>query len=138
MDVNCTTPHIWISLRDPDLQPANLPDNKMRKAALFLAFDDIDGDEHGNPMGNLEHDTRDWIAMQPDHANQIVDLVNKWKDTIDLICVNCEAGISRSAGCAAALSIWLNGNDSGIGDNDSYFPNVHVKSLILRAARGVS
>jgi len=138
VNINCTEPHIWISLRDPDLQPANLPDHPMRKDALFLAFDDCNGDEHGNPLGNPEHDTRSWIAMQPDHAKQIIDFVNKWKDRVDLICVNCEAGRSRSAGCAAGLSIWLNNHDSGIGGQNYYSPNAHVKSMVLWTARSIS
>lgn len=138
VEANCTIPYIWISFRDPDLQPANLPDHSLRKDALFLACDDCDEKEHGVPMENPEHDTRSWIAMQPDQAQQIVDFVNKWKDKVDLICVNCEAGISRSSGCAAAISIWLNNHDSGIGGQDYYHPNAHVKSLILRTARGQS
>ena len=89
VDANCTIPHIWISFRDPDLQPAKLPDHSLRKDTLFLAIDDVNGDEHGNQLGNPEHDTRSWIAMQPDHAKHIIDFVNQWKDKVDLICVNC-------------------------------------------------
>jgi predicted protein tyrosine phosphatase len=131
VDTNCTVPHIWISFRDPDLQPAKLPDNPFRKDALFLAADDCNGDENGNYIGDVEY-SRKWQAFQPEQAKQIVDFVRQWKDKVEMICVNCEAGRSRSAGCASAISLWLNDHDSGIGGSDRYDPNAHIKSLILR------
>ena len=72
--------------------------------------------------------------MDDDHATQIVNFVNKYKDSIDLILVHCEAGISRSSGCAVALDLWLNKQDTISGD-PRYFPNSHVKSSILAVLR---
>jgi len=62
-------------------------------------------------------------------AIHILEFVEKYIDDIKLIIVNCEAGVSRSAGVAGALSKILNGWD------DAYFkhslPNMLVYRTIL-------
>lgn len=58
------------------------------KAILRLQFED---DDNG-PNIITEND-----------ATKIINFVNKWQDWVSEIIVHCEAGISRSAGVAAAL-----------------------------------
>lgn len=117
--------HIWISIRDTGERPVKLPKNTNRIAALFLEFDDVEKEGMsflGRPLN----------AMSEIDAKKIVVFVMKYKADIELICVNCEAGISRSAGTAEAISLWLNEHDSGIRGNPQYAPNTWVKTRILR------
>lgn len=63
------------------------------------------------------------------HAKQVVDFVNKNKDKMDYLLVHCTAGISRSMGCAAAISKYLY-------DTDEVFfkkgrPNMRIYRMIL-------
>jgi predicted protein tyrosine phosphatase len=113
-------PHIWISITSPDDPKANLQPDPNRLDTLFLEFFDVEFSRPNYP------------PMSEDHAKEIINFVQKYVDKVGLICVNCQAGISRSAGCAAGLSILINGHDRGIGDSPRFHPNVHVKSLILR------
>ncbi len=122
-DSNCTEKHVWIGAFDPEEGPPKLPENSLRADELFLGFHDI---EPGCPG--------DFILMTEDHAKQIVDFMEKHKD-VGLVCVNCEAGISRSSAIACAISLIFNGHDSNIEGNPRYFPNSHVKTLVLREAK---
>jgi len=62
-------------------------------------------------------------------AKQILQFINKYGKDVDLIVVHCEAGISRSAGVAGALSLIYNGSDQYYFDN--YLPNMLVYRKIL-------
>jgi predicted protein tyrosine phosphatase len=52
--------------------------------------------------------------INEDDAKDILKMVEDYKGIVDHVVVNCEAGQSRSAGCAAALSYIYNGTDKGI------------------------
>lgn len=117
---NCSEPHIWISIRNNDDFDCKLPENHFRKASLFLMFDDDEKERPGV------------ILMTDKQAKQIVEFVDENKKGIDLICVNCEAGKSRSSAVALALSELMNGHDSGIRGNSNYCPNLFVKDLIIK------
>lgn len=118
-------PHIVISIRDPGSERVNLPDNPNCIAQLFLDFHDIDG----------EKDFTDHKTFSGEDAASILKVVGLTFPYINLIVVNCEAGISRSAGIAAALSVLL-----GIGDEEffnprgPYQPNRWVYRTILNQA----
>lgn len=62
-------------------------------------------------------------------AEQILNFVEKYGKEVDLLVVHCEAGISRSAGVAGALSLIYNGSDQYYFDN--YLPNMLVYRKIL-------
>jgi hypothetical protein len=49
--------------------------------------------------------------------------VNDFKDRVDCAVVHCEAGISRSAGVAAAIGMALNNDDSFIFNDSRFTPN---------------
>jgi predicted protein tyrosine phosphatase len=123
---NCQVPHIWISISNSNESSANLPPNPFRLATLFLAFDDVDKNDHF---------VKGTKVISPEQAQQIVTFVSRWKNKVNLICVNCEAGISRSAGVAFALSMLLNGDDSGILSDKQYAPNNTVKDSILNSGK---
>ena len=113
----CEKPHIVISITGGN-NFVELPENKNRKGLLRLSFGDIDFAEAGqNRFGNIQ-------------AQQIIDFVKEYYNSIDVIICHCEAGISRSAAVAGALAKRIN------GDDDYYFkfhnPNMHVYSILLK------
>lgn len=84
---------------------------------LYLFFDDVD--------------TADTYLQefQKDDAKSILDFVGRNMSSCDNIFVHCCAGISRSAGVAAALSKILNRNDEYYFKR--YCPNMLVYRTIL-------
>jgi len=126
VNANAMMSHVWISIHnttDPDLPIPH--QNEMCREVLTLGFDDTD--------------VAGWIVMgqemqlmTEDQADQILQFIEKHLGHIGMICVHCEAGISRSAATAAALSLLINGHDSNIQNSGWYCPNAHVKSLILQ------
>lgn len=69
--------------------------------------------------------------MEYKDAKKIVDFVSYYKDKI--IIVHCDAGQSRSAGVAAALSKYYNNDDSEYFDNPRFTPNMWCYKLMLNA-----
>ena len=121
----CMSPHskeaVMISISDPRMEYCAEPfiseTNKV-KDILRLCFSDADQpgpDVYGNPVGIND-------LMTDDDARRIVGFVCKYQD-IDII-VHCDAGISRSAGVAAAILKLLTGSDFQIFDCPYYHPNM--------------
>lgn len=125
--------HIVISVKSPSEEWAKLPKNPFRMSQLFLAFSDIN--EKGKlklatmPEKDIKHKI---VYFQPLHAKLILDFFNRWKDKINLVAVNCEAGICRSSAIAAALVKVNGGDDSKFFKR--YLPNSLVYKLILEEA----
>lgn len=90
---------------------------------LRLEFDDIDTYTEGHKLFNSKQ------------ALQILDFVESVKDEIDILVVHCLAGVSRSAGVAAAI------DDLYIKSDKSWFtiksPNYHVYRTMHNAQRTV-
>jgi len=118
--------HIVISVQDPNYELVDLPEQESRLDYLGLLFYDLDSDTEVFPYSRY--------LFTNYHAKDILNFINKWKDKIDLICVNCVAGISRSAGIAGALSKILNNDDSYFFKH--YCPNMLVYKTILKAYFG--
>lgn len=129
-------PHIVISIREPDspgykVERAKLPDNPNRIAELYLDFCDMDcrktTPERLTEVG--------YKLFSKEDAKSILKFVKLTEPYINLIVVNCSAGISRSAGVGAALGVLL-----GIGDEEffnpdgPYQPNRFVYRTILDTA----
>jgi predicted protein tyrosine phosphatase len=87
----------------------------------MLAFHDLGDNAPEEFKGGLFTD---------DQAAQIAAFV-KANDPATTILVNCEAGISRSAAVAAALSKFFNGDDSEMFKHS--VPNMFVFRKMLRA-----
>lgn len=66
------------------------------------------------------------------NASDVLDFVEKVKNSIEILIVACEAGISRSAGTAAALGKIYLGNDDFIFNSERYMPNYYIYQTILR------
>jgi predicted protein tyrosine phosphatase len=115
--VTPNVPYIVISITDPDRPEAVIAECPLRMAVLRLAFDDVD------VAGSI------WKAPSEEDAEAIVRFVAERRSMADLIVCQCEAGMSRSAGVAAALSRWLNGHDEEFFER--YLPNRRIYRLIL-------
>ena len=113
-------PYIHISLYNPDLKPAILPVNAFRLNVLFQAFDDI------------SYEDENYQAMTEEQALDIIRFVESYSEQTDTIVVNCEAGISRSAGVMAGLCVIYGVKDTFCYTNGKH-PNVFCKQMIIKA-----
>ena len=110
-----------ISITDVDKELNTLivnTDNGV-KWVLKVQFDDRD---KGEPFCITEKD-----------AEKIAEFVKKTADKVDTIIVHCEAGISRSAGVAAAISKYFFNDDTAIFNNRQYCPNMTCYRYVLNA-----
>lgn len=126
-------PYLVISVTDPERSEAIFAASPLCRAVLRLQFHDtsqtldIPGLE-GLSLG-------DETAMTAVDARAILDFAASYTDQVELIVCQCEAGVSRSAGIAAALSCLMQNEDAFFFEH--YWPNHHVyKLLIQEAARG--
>jgi predicted protein tyrosine phosphatase len=114
---------ILISITDPDEPLLDIQHPEAYLGVLRLSFHDVERILDGYP---------EVIPFTENDAESIINFIDNYKNDIELVVVHCEAGISRSAGVAAALSLILN-NDCGFF-HEYYYPNTLVKSIILRKA----
>jgi predicted protein tyrosine phosphatase len=110
------TPFVLISIRDSKSKPVNVTCEKLVDA-IYLVFDDIS--KHIDGL----------VIMNDKHAIQIADFVIRWHRHPLIVC-QCEAGISRSAGVAAAIMNYLGGDDELIFNSDMLLPNIYVYDKI--------
>lgn len=107
---------VIISIRDPHNEKADFNQgNSSIKDILYLSFYDI-SEETKSIFGGYE-------SMSPIDAILIRDFVLKWQNEVDEIWVQCEMGMSRSAGIAAALMEHFNIDSSAIFNSNQYYPN---------------
>ena len=130
----CYYPHTnsayMISISDPSMQYSDKPfcsaDNKII-GILSLCFADADqpgSDVYGNGVGMTD-------LMSEEDAERIAALIKTAPDVT--IIVHCDAGISRSAGVAAAIYKYCTGDDSIIFDNPRFQPNMWCYRKTLNA-----
>jgi len=127
---------IVISITDPKSEPVNLP--LLDLDVLRLQFHDLD---KTYPISGPAI-----VLFNTDMAHQIKGFVEERIDWVEnsrsgfddlIIVVNCEAGISRSAGVAGALAKYFYGDDSMFFSNASkYLPNRLVYRLLLNLLNG--
>ena len=130
----CYNPHaeptVMISISDPHMQYAAAPfcseENKVLQI-LSLCF--ADADQPGPDI--YGYDARVEDLMRDEDAAQVAQLLQTYPDT-DVI-VHCDAGISRSAGIAAAILKHTTGDDSSIFENGLYEPNLWCYRKTLAA-----
>lgn len=99
---------------------AKIKETENLKEILFLKFDDF--------STRTEELEKKYVYFNEELAAQVLAFVEKHKDK--LIVCQCEAGISRSAGVAAALAKIYNDNDKFYFTK--YIPNSLVYSEILK------
>ncbi len=113
---------IVISITDVEDTINKFHNNPKIKSILRLQFDDVD-------KGKLN-------CMTEDDANKIINFVDRYINSVDTIIVHCGAGVSRSAGVAAALMLILNGSDKDVFNNGKYRPNMTCYRLVLESYFG--
>lgn len=96
--------------------PCRFYNNRNIKVIKHWCFDDLDDNR-----GITQH-----------QANEIAQFTLKHKD-IDTLIVHCDAGISRSAGIAAAISKWNFGSDGWVFDSNLYHPNMRCYNFMISA-----
>jgi predicted protein tyrosine phosphatase len=115
-------PYAIISITDCNIekQPTFMQ-SQFLMGILRMEFDDVDTHTEGYTLFNSKQ------------ALQILDFVESIKDDIEILVVHCWAGISRSAGVAAAI------DDLYIESDKRWFtvksPNYHVYRTIHNAHR---
>ena len=110
---------IIISIHSADVNEPNIAANEHIKNVLFLCFDDVLKGEKN-------------FIDQPQ-----AELINRFVDeytSLPLCIVSCDAGISRSAGVAAALSLIHNDSDEEIFSDPKFCPNMDVYRAILNSS----
>ena len=108
---------ILISITDPDKHHC-LPSGRY-KDVLCVKFSDADNPSPGT------------VLIDETIAKNIIKFVVTNND-VDFVVINCEAGLSRSAGAAVALSKIFTGNDSQIVREKPHY-NRKVSRTILEA-----
>jgi len=114
-------PYAVISIQDPDYDFVPLIESDNLKGVCRLKFYDFD-----RATGNANYDEH---LFNVSDAKNILTFVESIKDKIDLLCVHCVAGISRSAGVSAVLSKIYYGDDMYFFQH--YCPNMLVYRTIL-------
>jgi hypothetical protein len=110
-----------ISVRNPGGPWPDIPQTPHVRAVLRLEFEDVDDPELG-------------LAMSAAQAAEVLDFARRHLEAGAEIVCQCEAGISRSAGMAAALSRIHFGHDGGF--HRTHRPNAWVRRCLLNAAHG--
>jgi len=113
----CEKQHLIISIKDPNTEDAQIAQRDNCVGILYLAFHDLD------------RAYKDYKLFSKKDAKEILDFVTNPLIKVDVIICQCEAGISRSAGVAGALSKIFNKDDTEIFKN--YLPNMLVYRTIM-------
>lgn len=113
-------PSVIISISDWNQDAPEFADNERIFDVLHLFFDDV---EQESSKG-----------MTSDDAEAIIDFIDGWNNENVSLYVHCGAGVSRSAGCAAAIMLVCWGDDKDIFNDGKYAPNMHCYRLVLDAA----
>jgi predicted protein tyrosine phosphatase len=130
---NIKQTHVIISIYTPFDKPPMVVINPLTRFVFQLAFDDFDepGPSATRVLG------RELVLFNNVMAKEIVEFVDRFKDVECIVC-HCDAGVSRSAGVAAALSKFYNGTDdeyfsgeTSMYSNKRYVPNMRVYRTLL-------
>lgn len=122
-------PYAVISITDPEKEDADIYQSSFLHSVLRLRFHDIAGKKNSE-LKNFQ--PTDEIAMTQEQALNILNFVRDNFRDVELIVCQCEAGVSRSAAVAAALSKILNNEDDFFFKH--YWVNHWVYNLILENA----
>jgi predicted protein tyrosine phosphatase len=122
-------PFILISILSPGEENEIEINNKNFKELVSLRFHDLDKKLDIEYYRDLSGGEKSFVYFSDNDAKKIIDLVKRNLEKINLIVVHCEAGISRSAGVAAALSKIINNDDTFFFKK--YIPNMLVYRKII-------
>ena len=131
-DLTPDVPYVVISVTDPDRTDATVLATPLLRAVLRLRFHDNAQTVDIPGLEGMALGVGTEAPMTREDAQAILAFVREHLDTVRLIVCQCEAGVSRSAGIAAALSRTLQGDDGFFFAN--YWPNQWVYRTILDAS----
>ncbi len=124
------TESVIISISDPNMEyeedPFVSPANRVT-AILPLCFCDAEGP--GKDVYGIDVDESD--LMTDGDAENVAAFVRANRGR--LVIVHCDAGVSRSAGVAAAIAKYLTGDDALFFRSDRYSPNLWCYTKTLSA-----
>jgi predicted protein tyrosine phosphatase len=123
---NFEKPYLIISVTDPINSGAEIVQSSNLVEILSLKFDDI-----GKP-NKFQFGNSDDVLMNSEQAKQILEFVKRNLSKVELIVCQCEQGMSRSAGIAAALSKIVQNEDEYFLKN--YWANRWVYDLLIETA----
>lgn len=118
--------HIGVSFQDPNYDFVKLPEQSSRLAWIGFHCYDLDDDCGQFPYSRF--------LFEREHAKELLTFINTWKDKVDLIVIQCVAGVSRSMGAAAALGKILNGDDTQFFKEGC--PNMRIYRMLLEEQFG--
>lgn len=78
-----------------------------------------------NDEKNITEDQREWYRCE---LSKVVMNIDTWetRGEVHTIICQCDAGVSRSAGCAAAIRQYYHGDGIKYFANEIYSPNINV------------
>lgn len=117
--------HAVISITDLKSPAPDFAPNTQRVAELHQRFYDID-----DALKGTEYEVGLFTDAQ---AQEIVAFVRRNMKDVKVLIVNCDAGVSRSAGVAAAILKATTGSDEQIFKDPRYLPNMWVYRKVLNA-----
>jgi len=120
---NQTGESIIISIADPDNDHPEIDTFRGLQSILKLSFHDI------TPAMNVPEKYK---HMSDEQAVEVAEFIKEHKD-IDKLIVQCDAGISRSAGLGAGVFAFLSNSENEILTDSRYIPNMWVYYQTLRA-----
>jgi predicted protein tyrosine phosphatase len=120
--------HLILSITSPSdvFTPYIDNQNKNCVGILALKFDDY-------AENNFENIHPGTILFDERKANLIANFVYSHWSIIDTISINCDAGISRSAGVAQAIYEHFKNEVELTTQQSLFFPNNLVKKMMLKA-----
>ena len=111
-----------ISIRDPGVAKARIPQSAGLRAVLHLAFSDSE------PVDGLQLPP-EIVMPTEEHARQIWRFVDQHKETVGAFVVHCHQGMSRSPAVAAAVAGYLGTTDDRFWKE--HHPNQYLYDLML-------
>ena len=116
-------PYAIISFRDPGSECPNFQTDSNRLGTLLFELADLDRPSPSAPTFTSED------------ACRVHDFVEKMRPKVNRFVIHCEAGVSRSRGCALALGLMF---DDPFPHHLRGYPNLLIASHILEehARRG--
>jgi predicted protein tyrosine phosphatase len=121
------------SFKAHDEKVAVISISDMDKEAPILLRDLINGIFRQLKVNFADVDRGDRGCITDEQANQIANYVFEICKIADRIIINCEAGVSRSAGVGAALMKFFIGDDGEVFNSPRFRPNMTCYRKVLNA-----